>query len=471
MLIAAGGGGSGITDWYAMGIPEMQELIQKPDTAKHYELLTGWKQSADLINEHRWQVQNYRDNLAAIWPPDRNAAAFAYLTRLDDLIKNLDDTYEAAIANHDAFASATLSIGLAQKDIQQIFDEYMSNAQALNTFNATQLQAQKADPGLPPEKPPVADGRQEELRQKAAALLSTVSSDLALAQVSIRTPTLYERQFKEITKDANDGDQYVAPPIPPVTPVFPDRNPAGSTSSRPSVTFPTSGPAQPIASPPGVFTPPGAITPPITATPQPGLILGGTGPTAVLPSPNPPPVTPSLPGGGSGPIASPGLLPPTPGFLPTGSTATTPPPVTGIGRGGVGVPREGLTRPGATAPGGLHVMPPGGVIGGAPGVGLGQPATVRPGAQRVNPVGGVIGGGQLGSPGNARGTATGGTGQLSGSNAPYGPAGSRRKTRSDGTEASNWDPDNPWKTTEGVDPVVSPPREQRIDPGPAIGLN
>ncbi|GAA0508019.1 hypothetical protein Ade02nite_49610 [Paractinoplanes deccanensis] len=470
MLVAPGGGGSG-TNWFAMTVLEMQDIIQKPDTDKHYELLTGWKQSADLINEHRWQVQNYRDNLAAVWPPEKNEAAYAYLTRLDDLIKNLDETYEAAIANHDAFASATLSISLAQNDVQKIYDEYMANAQLMNDFNAKQQQAEKADPGITStEKPPVADGRQEELRQKAASLLSSVSSDLALAQVNIRTPTPYRPlTTRDATTGGSDENTYIAPPLPPITPAFGSTGgsaPSGPTSSSsPSAVFPTL--------PAGAGTQPVVGSPitvqPGSGTPQPGLILGGT-PTSPVTTPPPSiaPPQPTLPSGTPGPITGPGLLPTTgPGFLPSGGTTPLPPVANGSGRAGAGLPREGALRPG-TPTGAPHVMPPGGMIGGTPGVSIGQPGAARPGVSRVNPVGGVIGGGVGSNAANASGIASQRASQVGG---PYGQTTGRGPKRGEGAETNRWDPDNPWETASGVDPVVLPPRAQRVDPGPAIGLN
>ncbi|MFG1989302.1 hypothetical protein ACGFJ7_04875 [Actinoplanes sp. NPDC048988] len=472
MLAADGGGG---TNWYAMTIPDMQNLIQQPDTAKHYELLTGWKQSADLITEHRWQVQNYRDNLAAVWPPEKNEAARAYLTRLDELIQNLDETYEAALANHDAFASATLSISLAQKDIQAIHDEYMANAQLLTTFNTEQLQAQKADPDrTPTEKPPVPDGHQEQLRQKAAALLSTVSSDLALAQVSIRTPRPYQPKFTDDASQINDGSTYVAPPIPPITPSFAADSASGASSRRPEITFPSNTPptgTPPLSSQPGI----GAALPgiggpqPGLGATQPGLILGGTTPTAAAPL-GPPSIgltpTPGVPGAAPGLGSNPVLFPPL-GTLPTGGTPSTQPPVSGLGRG-VSTPQEGLVRAIGPNSGGLHAMPPGGMIGAVPGGGLGQPGTARPGVSRVNPVGGVIGGGGPSAKAGMHGIT--GLEHAGGSAMPYGQGGQRRSGRTDSTDGTRWDPDNPWQTPEGVDPVVEPSRERRIDPGPAIGL-
>jgi hypothetical protein len=54
---------------------------------------------------------------------------------------------------------------------------------------------------------------------------------------------------------------------------------------------------------------------------------------------------------------------------------------------------------------------------------------------------------------------------------PMGTLGGRNGGRKgDAEEALHWDPDNPWETAEGVSPVVLPATEQRVDPGPAIGL-
>ncbi|MBM2622146.1 hypothetical protein JIG36_42255 [Actinoplanes sp. LDG1-06] len=459
MLAASGGGGAGGTPWGLMTVQAMQQYIQNPDTDKHYELLTGWQRSADLINEHRWQVTNYRDNLAAVWPPETNKASEAYINRLNELIDNLDDTYEATIANHDAFARATLSISLAQKDMDEIAREYLANEQALTTFTAQQQNASgqpTPSPSPSGEQPPVAPGRQEELHQRAVTLLSGVSADLAQAQLSVRTPTPY-RPGRIIGDETtlNDGGSYTAPPIPPITPITGDSGTSSSSSTRPTTVFPTSNTPTPPAPQP-------------TVTPQPGLVLGGTSPTPVTGLP--PTATPfpsTLPTGAPGPITSPGLLPPgVNGFLPGGSGAI-PPNANNVSRG-VPAPRESMVRPGMSpAAPGLHAMPPGGMIG-APGVGIGQPATARPGGARVNPVGGVIGGTSPHAGLGGRGVPTG---ERAGQQSAYGQPLGRSTNRSDRDDSKHWDPDNPWQTEEGVAPIVLPAREQRVDPGPAIGLS
>lgn len=457
MLAAAGGGGGG-TDWSSMTVPMMQALIQNPKTDQYYQLLTGWEQSYQLIADHMSQVQGYRDSLASVWPPAKSAASATYLARLDDLLKSLNETYEAALANHDAFAAATLSIGLAQPEMQKIYDEYASNQQLLDTFNATKSQQSSsgASPSPTPspspsgEEPPVAPGRQEALQQKAATLMSSVSSDLIQAQVQIVTPTSYVAGIGLDDKTTpNSGSTYAAPPIPPITPTPVAIGSTASNSTRPSVTFPSSGRS---ASP----------VPTLPNASQPGLVLGGT----TVPVSTPPtgigPIPTTLPPGASGPFSSPGVLPPLPG-------GALPPPSTGVGR--VGLPNENIIRPGSRFSEGMRAMPPGGVIGGTKGGGLDQPGAARAGARRINPVGGVIGERGQGTATSGRGAGRGMGARGSLSEQPFAQAGNRRGGRRDQSDGTYWDPNNPWDTEEGVDPVVLPPNEQRIDPGPAIGLS
>lgn len=112
-------------------------------------------------------------------------------------------------------------------------------------------------------------------------------------------------------------------------------------------------------------------------------------------------------------------------------------------------------------------MPPGGMIGGTPGIGTAQPGAGRPVTGRVNPVGGVIGGGTpLG-----KGSGADSLRAHPATSGMYGPPSSRGGSRSDSYQDTRWDPDNPWQTASGVDPVVMPTQGKPFDPGPAIGLS
>jgi hypothetical protein len=491
MLDAAGGGGAG-TDWWGMSMERIQQLAQSPDIDAHYQIVDGWQKSAELVGEHMFQVQQYRESLASAWPPEKSSAAAAYVTRLDALIKNLNETYEAALSNHEAMASASLSLGLAKSEMSKIYSQWDTNNKTLLAFNQQQAQKKAQAAGGRPtpspspsgeEPPPVTADQQEALRQKAITLMSGVSSDLAQAQLKVVRPTPYKPVIP-VDKDPHQvGSGGNGPAnLPPIVPTpYPGGGGGSSTSgssfptNHGSATFPTSA-SNTLPTTESSF--------PGSGSGNPGLVLGGTNPPSTLPpptfTPNPSPIT-SLPGGG-GPTFNPGILPPGSGPIPPNGTLSTGGGKIPLGEG------EGLKPFGGVPEGGLRAMPPGGIIGKTPGGGMGEPVTGRFGPQRVNPVGGVIGesGGSPGMMGGGgRGVAAGvrgsgggrgnasmaGRGAINGnSSQPYGQSGGRRGGRRGQSEDTAWDPDNPWVTDEGVDPVVLPVAEQRIDPGPAIGL-
>jgi hypothetical protein len=442
MLSADGGGGG--TNWSSMDVPTMWALIANQDTTAHYEMLTGWQRSYELILEHMAQVQNYRENLATAWPPEKSPASAAYVAQLDDMITHLQKTYDAAIANHTAFAGATLSLSLSRNELKKIYDEYTANQTKLSAFNAKPKPVQYGKAPVLPPKPPVAASRQEELNNQARLLMSKLSTDLAQSQTSLTAPPQF---VPPILIDDGKNPLTNQNPTPPFfPPMVPDDSNSGSVPHQGTSTHSVPGSARSETPVP---------TSPATSVRQPGLVLGGINPTPVTPTP--PTMPTPLPGGG-GPLPSvigqPPILPPpvtpfTPGLGPTPGTIRS-------------LPAEGIGRTIGAGPAGVRAMPPGGVIGGTPGVGLGQPAMGRGSAQRVNPVGGVIRNQGTGSGPGLRGSSTSGQ--------PSTNVGGRAGRRGGSDESMTWDPDNPWDTAEGVAPVVLPAVEQRVDPGPAIGL-
>jgi hypothetical protein len=270
-----------------------------------------------------------------------------------------------------------------------------------------------------------------------------LSSEIIQARTQITQPPKYDpTPARGDDGHEGDGTNFVPPPIPPVR-TFDPNSSSHSTSSS-TTQHSTTHTTNPSAQPP---------SPGPNAGRQPGLILGGIQPTPIVP---PPPTTViGSPPVGGGPL--PNVISPTPILPPPslGSAPIGPPPAAGLNKGLV---REGLGR---SAPGGMRAMPPGGVIGGTPGGGLGQPAAGGRAASRVNPVGGVI------NPEGRQGVA----GRSAAAGQSMTNVGRRDSSHRDESEDTpHWDPDNPWETAEGVSPVVLPATEQRVDPGPAIGL-
>jgi hypothetical protein len=419
-------------------------------------MLSGWRKSYELTLEHMAAVRRYRDELATAWPPERSPAAAAYVARLDELLGYLQQTYDAAVANHTTFSTATLALSEARTDLKKVYDEYVANAGKLEAHEKSVLKRNNAGKGSTATPPPVADGRQAQLETQARSLMYGLSSELSLAQTRIAKPPAYDRKlYFDENADNVGGGSSAPPPIPPIVPVTPMARVGAGTASTGS--NPNTATVQP---------------PPTTPTNprQPGLILGGAEPPLA-----PPPITPSPPPvvgpGPNPPIVGPGSLPPTttspvppsrigPAPLPPGGPMPIPPH-----SGRPGVPAQPSVGTGA------RPMPPGGIIGGTPGmfpgIGVSQPGVPGRPAASVNPVGGVINPGSgpsaRGAPGHSTASAT---------SQPFTPVGTRQTDRRDeDDDPLRWDPDNPWATAKGVAPVVMPPPEQRVDPGPAIGLN
>jgi hypothetical protein len=473
MLIADGGGGYGGTDWMSKDVRFMWSTIANQETDPHFDVVGGWRKTADLTLAHLGQVQKYRDNLASVWPPSKSAAAAEYITRLDKLIVDLQATHDAAAANYTAFSTVTLTLSLARNKLKPILEQYEANEQLNVDWRAKQdaVVAKSAVTGLTPafRPPPVSTARQEELNNQARAIMYDLSSTVISGQAALKKPQPYMpggENREDPPQGSNTKDSGSGFAVPPVIPAPGASNGGGPGSPvTPGHSSAVAPPHAPVTSPANPGTVGGG-----TGS---GPVLGGVGPTPVITPP--PPAAPPIPGPGPIPGPTPPPLPPGiigsvggPGFTPSG----------GLPTGGGRVPLSPMTKPGmGTGAPGRMTMPSGGVIGANPGSGvIGQMPSAGTGARaggsaRVNPVGGVIG--QQGGGPAGRSSSSGAHGP-SGVNSAALPhkAGQRRGRREGDTEATAWDPDNPWATDQGVDPVVLPPDAPRpIDPGPAIGYS
>ncbi|GLW29584.1 hypothetical protein [Actinoplanes regularis] len=433
------GGG---TDWAQKSVPEMWSMLAAHDGTTHKELLLTWKRSADLLVDHLSRVKRYREDLAEAWPPEKSQASAKYLDRLDDLIKHLSETYHATVENHRALGAATSALVGARLKLEAIHREYAANQQDLDAYAIRQRSYQETVSKYrgPVSAPTAVASRQLDLQLQAQSLMSTLSTDLAQAQLNITTPKIYNP-----TKTF-EGSQ----PL--------DTAGKGNYSTRPSgLIFPSGTQIANSATANGKSNP-------ISSKVSPTHDLAP--PTSEKPSPDPQTSVPSLPGP-AGPALS-GLGAPETGYaspqaaevdsgakspsnlggfstLPVIGT-TSPTPQLGVTR----VTSGAAVDPNIQPPRGAQGTIPGGVIGGVPGTSSPRLGANPRTTQRVNPAGGIIG-------------PSGSAGSSSISNrAPKSLAGESEKDR--------WDPDDPWTIREGTSPVLLPPEKEEIYPGPAIGL-
>lgn len=450
MIERGGGRTSGLTDWHRMDVNSMWACLQDHDTTNHWKQVAGWRKICDLAQTHLSRLQEYRRGLAEVWPPATNAAAHAYLARLDELIDKVRHTHDAAATNYTTLAAATQAISGTRASLQKIHQEYAAKLQQKQAYEAIAADPKAAMGSRVPDRP-VTDADLEQLNVRARGIMYGLSSELQQAQVALRQPP----PAPKVGRQLEDPDVYGFGP----TPVIPAIATAPMAADRSTLSEPTAERGGTIVRPWGSQSP-SAVGPVL------GGVVGAPGlPTGSSAFSGLPPPTPSPTQFELGPSAS---FPATPSVVP--KPPETPARKPGISRQG------GQLLPGGSPPTQNRPLPHGGLIGGVPGMPVGQPPAARNNQPpRVGPIGGVIGGGGAGTaPTGSAGSRPGG------GRAGYYPAtidklprgAPRRPYREDGhDQLRRWDPDHPWELDHGVAPVLRPPDEDGpIDPGPAIGF-
>ncbi|GAA0417151.1 hypothetical protein Aca07nite_07970 [Actinoplanes capillaceus] len=431
MAIETGGGTSG-TSWNGMSVDAMWELISDHDSAPHQEMGDAWYKSAKLLENHVTQVRSYRDRLAEAWPPERSRAAYAYIERLEQLIISLEETRLASNTNWRVLTTTIDAVEQAKEKVAGIQKEYAANREKLQEYEKAKNEVALATMDPIATTPPVPYSRQDDLTTQARVTMQSLSAELAAAQSNFIAPKPFSlRGGWDNNFDSLDSGGGATLPTG-ITPAFSPRSLTPTKSSTPTISGVKKTPENPSN---------GNTKQPQTPKPSaPGPILGGAKPQPPSPTtglPTAPTTTPPT-------TSSPGPYTISPGIP---STSTTPPrlPITTSPPTGTFPPNgaRGTIAPNSGILGG----PSSGMIGGSPPGRSGQMGGSTRSAQRVNPVGGMIG----------QGTG------------PATHPGRRSPVRKNEEDSRRWDPDNPWETAEGTDPVLLPAQEQRIDPGPTIG--
>ncbi|MFI7598900.1 hypothetical protein [Actinoplanes sp. NPDC049681] len=446
-----------------------------------------------MLNGHGQALKQARAQLADRWPPETNAAAAAYLVELDRLITAVDATALNCAVNVAHINLVSDAIVQSHETLKPLYEEYVANEGALAQYEKDVDEFGDGASIIPGGKtiaegakrlfssPPVADGRQDELTRRVQQEMTSLAGAAQDGATRIQPPPPYEPPT--VTPGIEDDAQNIGggggrrssggavrpPRIDP--PAHTRTSPGGAASDGTSASGGHLGGGAVPSPVPGLHSSPSGAS-------GSGPALSGIGAPPVLPTPVQP-----LPATGAGPVpvppAGPGV--PVPGLLP----GVLPGAGGGLPAGGLGPvgPNNRITsgvpagRPAALrGPGGAIGGLRNGVIGGVPGTG-GLPGAgglpggggmqLRAGAQsRINPVGGVIG--QQHGPavaGAGRGSVRGTAANAGVATAP----GGRRRPGGSPDGGQRWDPDNPWETAEGVDPVIAPDHSgDRIDPGPGI---
>ncbi|RZU48667.1 hypothetical protein EV385_0385 [Krasilnikovia cinnamomea] len=415
------------TNWDNYNLPAIEDMLKGENACTGADRVLAWEGLASSVREQHRRLAKAAEDLAAVWPPEKNASALAFQKLIDELGASMAETLTCAEDTRAGLRGVLDAISTAQTTIRTL----------------SQGRAEVSD-DLTPR---FIDHAEDEYDEQAQQVMREAEAAIRDHNPQIRAPQLFRM---EIRKGEDGGDFPVDPGDP--------GNPGGGSGqaaihARP---LPVAVPHDPVL----VGEPPhSAVTAPGTMPghdPSPGVGPGLAGST----------ITPA------GPLPGQGL-----GGFPGGSAAggTLPGAVIGGGAGnaaaGLIAGAGGAGALGMLGAGGLGAFgaPGAGAIGGAAGGGLGVPGGLGvsggPGAaasrqavpmRRGMPSGAVIG---------ADGHGAGGRGQ-----SPFGVPGQRPGRRSeDGAGMPEGEADQQWATADGVQAVIVPDATQaRHDPGPGV---
>ncbi|MDQ7911344.1 hypothetical protein RB614_43330 [Phytohabitans sp. ZYX-F-186] len=169
----------------------MWRLLENQQSDDHWRLVAGWRKASELTGTHLRRLEQYRTNLAEVWPPDRNAAAAAYVARLDFLIQNVRTTHDVTAANYSTLAATVGALASARHDLKPLYDEYLATSRTMKEY--AELAAFNAAAEAPTVigAPPVGPQDLERLNNRARAIMYTLSHTLVEAEAAIRQPPTY----------------------------------------------------------------------------------------------------------------------------------------------------------------------------------------------------------------------------------------------------------------------------------------
>jgi hypothetical protein len=187
-------GGYTGTDWHRHNVATMWQAVEDQHTDNHWKLVSGWRRTAELTSTHLSRLERYRANLIAAWPPDRNAAAAAYVSRLDFLIQNVRTTHEVAVANYSTFGATVGALAGAQRELKPLYEEYMRTRHAIRDYETMMAHNGVSEAVSTVWRPPATQGDLEVLNNRARAIMFSLSQTLIEAEAALKQPPTYPSQ-------------------------------------------------------------------------------------------------------------------------------------------------------------------------------------------------------------------------------------------------------------------------------------
>jgi hypothetical protein len=249
------------TNWGAYNLPAIWQMLQGENVCTGADRVLSWEGLATSVREQHRRMVKAGDDLAAVWPPEKNESAYVFLAEVEKLAASMQETLTCAENTRVGLRGVMEAIGVAQSTVRTL----------------AAGRAQVSEDWVPR----FIDHAEDEYDARAQLAMRDAEAAIADHSPQITAPALYSLgggRGDTTTSLPDDGDgsstAVRATPVPvavPHDPVLPD---LGIGLGLSGVTAP---PAAPV---PGSGA---TVGPPAGPGPGGGGISGGPGPLGLVP--------------------------------------------------------------------------------------------------------------------------------------------------------------------------------------------
>jgi hypothetical protein len=109
--------------WSSFSVPALAEILDE-DLSVAWSQVQAWRDTHDLVSQHRDLLQRARASLASAWPPERSPAAARFFGVTDALIESMQEMQDVAVANHGALNGVLASLDQARTTVDGLYEKW-----------------------------------------------------------------------------------------------------------------------------------------------------------------------------------------------------------------------------------------------------------------------------------------------------------------------------------------------------------
>ncbi|XVU24692.1 hypothetical protein ACQPZJ_47035 [Actinoplanes sp. CA-054009] len=112
------------TNWAAYNTPRLWSMVKDEDDPLARSQVGAWRQLAGSVRSEKDALVAARADLVAVWPPEENASAAAFVGQLDNLIARLDTASADAETTANGLDNVLNALAGAKERIRPLWEQY-----------------------------------------------------------------------------------------------------------------------------------------------------------------------------------------------------------------------------------------------------------------------------------------------------------------------------------------------------------